>query len=207
MLLKSVNNLYNTDFVPGNYLKVKMLRDILLNKGYSIRGKFQGHNPDYKPVYLICDSNGEEYFAKYFESEGISEEYSWSEYKDIYNKMYELGFAPAIKEIIDVNENSGIIINIKFGESYYRHLRTISYYSIIENRLRELHTNGYIHGDMNACNSLIDTNNNTVMFIDFNQCFHKSDPRLLTHIKRIYNVDSFENACKLEIEDINFVPN
>lgn len=179
-----------------------MIKQILINNGYTVVRKYQGHNPDYRSVFLVRKANNE-YFAKYFKS-GV---YSWDEYKEIYSTMHKLGFAPAIEEFIDIDNKSGIIINLKFGESYYRHLRNSSYYDIIKPRVDELHNSGYIHGDMNSCNILIDTANNQVMFIDFNNCFHKSDSRLLAHVKTIYGVDNFEDACKHEIEDITFVPN
>lgn len=169
--------------------------DYLKSSGYSIVQNYYSYNPDSCGVYLISDSEGSEYYAKFYRDKlTLFNNYyvTWQEQKEKIKIMENLGFCPKIKELIDIDQSRGILINHKFGVEY-TNLMADSTRLAVTKAIGKLHSYGYIHGDLHCGNILVDNESN-VKFVDFDDCFHESDERQRINYGNSYYAHDLETA-------------
>lgn len=166
------------DYQPNEYT------EILTMNGYNVEGIYENPNSseDIK-VYLLSGGM----YAKYYFSYDTDKTNSWKEMKELLSKLVELNLTPKIIKFIDINENSGFIINKDFDVT-----------EKVVQTLEHLHHCGYIHGNVNEENILIDEQTLEVKFVGLDACFHIENPKCLTYIQKAYECSSFDDACKYE---------
>lgn len=174
---------------------------ILVSNGYKVEGNYiHSYSTCETDVYVL--SGG--FYAKYFRNKG-KYSYNWDEMKKLLLLLAEAELTPSIKQFIDIDNKSGIIINNEFGIPYSHFVDM--YGTFAENfvviALNKLHNYGYIHGDIHMDNILIDEKTKQVKFIDLDNCFHINDPRCFEFMDGNSSNNSIEEACASEIICIN----
>lgn len=179
------------------------LSKILKENGYKIIARYTYlYSSDSSNTFMVS-SKGQYCFAKFYKFLSSRGAYynTWDELKSLHKELSESEIVPKIVEFIDIDAESGFIINECFGDTVngseleiYRH--------IVYETLDKLHNKGYIHGDIHSENILLSNDRKQARLIDIDQCFKLGDSRI-DRIIASYGASSFEEAVIFERENYN----